>query len=214
MHYATSGYGRKSEEVAKVTHHQAQAREEESLTATRILMEEHRVIERALNALARLSVKLGSRQTPPESVLTDATDFIAGFADACHHGKEEHKLFPMLATVGMLPTEGPISVMLTEHEQGRAYNREMRATSARLFVGDEGARQQLVDAISGYIALLRLHIKKEDNALFPMADRLLSEDQQAQLIEQFDQVEREEMGEGKHEEYLAMLQRVEKAGIP
>ncbi len=194
-----------------MAHEHAHAHEPQWLSPTQILTDEHRVIERMLNSLAKLSVKLADGQTPPEWMLAGATDFIGGFADACHHAKEEKKLFPMLATVGMPPYQGPISVMLSEHEQGRAYNREIRSASALLLSGDESARERLIGAMNGYIQLLRAHIKKEDNALFPMADRVLSEDQQAILLDQFEDVERDEIGEGTHDKYLDVVVRMEEA---
>lgn len=191
--------------------HHAHAHENKELSATEVLEEEHRVIERMLNALARLSVQLGEGKTPPDWVLTDASDFISDFADGCHHAKEEHRMFPMLETAGMPVGEGPIPVMLMEHEQGREWNRRLRAAGERLASGDESARQDVIEAIAAYIGLLRAHIKKEDNALFPMADRILTPPQQDALLEEFEQLEREETGEGVHDKYLGVLERIEEA---
>lgn len=49
--------------------------------------------------------------------------------------------------------------------------------------------------------LLRNHIYKEDNVLFPMADRVLAADEQTSLEGLFEKVEAEEIGEGVHERY-------------
>jgi hemerythrin-like domain-containing protein len=52
-----------------------------------------------------------------------------------------------------------------------------------------------------YVKLLRSHINRENNVLYPMIEKLLaSEDQQA-LAEAFAQVEAREMGKGIHEKY-------------
>ena len=56
----------------------------------------------------------------------------------------------------------------------------------------------------GYTALLRQHIYKEDNILFPMADQVIPPPAQAQVCEGFEHVEHEETGEGVHEKYLAL----------
>lgn len=55
-----------------------------------------------------------------------------------------------------------------------------------------------------YIALLRLHIYKEDNILFPMAEEVIPADQHAAVWEDFEHVEHIETGEGVHEKYLAL----------
>ncbi|MBC7260375.1 MAG: hemerythrin, partial [Chloroflexi bacterium] len=63
------------------------------------------------------------------------------------------------------------------------------------------AASDFVANARGYIALLRQHIHKEDNILYRMADMHLTAEKQEELLEQFDQVERERIGPGKHEEF-------------
>jgi hemerythrin-like domain-containing protein len=48
---------------------------------------------------------------------------------------------------------------------------------------------------------LRAHIDKEDNVLYPMADRLFTPEDQRALTKAFEKVEAEEIGEGVHEKY-------------
>ncbi len=62
----------------------------------------------------------------------------------------------------------------------------------------------------GYAALLRQHIQKEDQVLFPMAGRIIPADKQEQVVEDFEKVEHEETGPGVHEKYLAMAEALEK----
>ena len=54
-----------------------------------VLMGEHRVIEQALAAIAA-----AREQDVSLSFYEDLVDFIANFADGCHHDKEEGLLFP------------------------------------------------------------------------------------------------------------------------
>lgn len=53
--------------------------------------------------------------------------------------------------------------------------------------------------------MLRAHIHKENNVLFPMADRLVTDDVAARMAEQLKEIERDRVGAGKHEAYHAML---------
>lgn len=62
----------------------------------------------------------------------------------------------------------------------------------------------------GYIDLLRQHIFKEDNILFPMANRVIPAEQHEQVWQDFEHVEHEETGEGVHEKYLALAEALEK----
>ena len=50
-----------------------------------------------------------------------------------------------------------------------------------------------------------MHIGQEDRALFPMADQVLSEKDQAELLERFEAVEEEEMGHDGHKRYHQLV---------
>ena len=177
---------------------------------TEILSSEHCVIEHILKALTMAADKIREDQQVRPGFFIDASDFIKEFADGCHHKKEEGVLFKAMAESGMSLQNGPIAVMLHEHEQGRLYTREMREAARRLELGDDSARKAIVENALGYTTLLRQHIYKEDNILFPMANRAISLDHQNKLISDFERLEQEETGEGIHEKYLAMAEALEK----
>jgi hemerythrin-like domain-containing protein len=180
------------------------------MQATQILMDEHRVIERVIASVETATTGLAQGGPVRPGFFIDASDFIKGFADGCHHRKEEGVLFTAMAAAGM-PTEvGPIAVMLAEHEQGRAYTRGMRQGAERLQAGDESARAEVIRNARGYAALLRQHIAKEDGVLFPMADQVIPLAAQERVAEDFERVEHEETGEGVHEKYLALAEALER----
>jgi len=56
--------------------------------------------------------------------------------------------------------------------------------------------------------LLREHIQKENTVLFPMADRILPDDRQQQLLEQFETFEEEVIGKGIHERLHETLHKL------
>jgi len=180
------------------------------MKATEILMEEHRVIERVLDALQRAAQSVEQGKDIRPAFFINAALFIKNFADGCHHKKEEGVLFVAMTQSGMPVQGSPIGVMLAEHEQGRAFTREMRDAAEKWEKGDQSARSAVVQNALGYVALLRQHIYKEDNILFPMADRIIPTEQQDQVSADFERVEHEEIGEGVHEKYLALAEVLEK----
>ena len=156
------------------------------MQATDILMQEHEVILRVIGALEIETDRLAAGQDVRPGFFLDAADFIKGFADGCHHKKEEGVLFKAMARSRFAAGKsGPIGVMLAEHEQGRAYTRGMRDAANRLAAGDETARAEVVNNARGYAALLRQHIQKENGILFPMADQVIPVAQQAQVADDF-----------------------------
>lgn len=170
------------------------------------LMAEHRLIERVLDALEAATVRLERGEAVPPSFFASCADFVAGFADGCHHHKEEGLLFPALLAAGLPAENGPVAVMLAEHEQGRLHTRAMRAAAARLADGEEAASQDLVLAARAYAALLRQHIAKEDQVLFPMAVDLLPASAQARLLSDFAQAEEAETALGTLAAYEAQAE--------
>lgn len=179
------------------------------MKATEILIEEHRVIERVLAAMEIAVQRLEAKQLRP-AFFVDAAEFIKGFADGCHHKKEEGVLFPAMLAHGVRDQGGPIGVMMAEHTQGRTFTTAMRKAAQELEAGDESARAVTIENALGYIALLHQHIAKEDTVLFPMADRVVAPTSQDKLAEDFERIEREETGAGVHEKYLALAEALEK----
>ena len=180
------------------------------METTDILKQEHRVIERVLDALETATDRLERGGVVRPAFFLEAADFIAGFADGCHHRKEEGVLFPAMRDSGMPPGDGPIDVMLDEHEQGRRLTRGMRDAARMLEGGDASIRAALVSNARSYVALLRDHIIKEDEMLFPMADELLSDAQQRAVADGFERVERDDMETGAHEKFHALALRLER----
>jgi hemerythrin-like domain-containing protein len=180
------------------------------MEATDILMNEHRVIERVIAALEIVTSQLGSGQANRTDFFIDASEFIKGFADGCHHKKEEGVLFPAMEAAGVPREGGPIGAMLADHEAGRVFNRNMRAAAERLVAGEKGAVADIERNALGYTSLLRQHIMKEDMVLFPMAEHVIPVEKQAELAVAFERIEHEETGEGVHEKYLALAEALER----
>ena len=175
-------------------------------TATEALKHDHRIIERVLDVLERLAGRSGEA---PVEIWRKAIDFIRGFADQCHHLKEEKLLFPALEERGIPLEGGPIGVMLMEHEEGRGYVRAMAEAVARWEEDPGAAKRALVENARPYLRLLREHIAKEDQILFNMADGVLSGEEQKKLLSEFEEHEAREIGSGVHEKFLQIANELE-----
>ena len=57
--------------------------------------------------------------------------------------------------------------------------------------------------------LLMQHIEKENNVLFPMAQMTLSAQQDAELVQRFEQLEEERIGPGRHEAFHELMHQLE-----
>jgi len=141
------------------------------------LMQEHRVIEKvlaALDAAAKLDV--------PNEFYEQAIEFVVTYADSFHHAKEEERLFTYLEERGMARDYGPLGVMLSEHDTGRKHIVAMRE---HMEAGDlEALRSESL----GFTSLMRDHIAKEDEVLFPMGRAMLTPEEIEEVMVGFDSV--------------------------
>ena len=178
--------------------------------STEVLSAEHRAIERVLDVLEKLVTRYGAENKIELKALSDIVDFLRNFADGCHHAKEEKLLFPALNQKGMPAESGPVAVMLYEHDSGRKYIRAIAGGIEKYNSQPEAAKLQIIENATSYIELLRQHIYKEDNILFPMADSLMDQVEQKQMIAEFERTEKQDIGEGVHEKYHKMIEELEK----
>jgi len=172
---------------------------------------EHEAVKLTLRVLEKICLKLEQPQASVDPAHVDQLlEFLLVFVDKCHHGKEEELLFPALEAIGVRREGGPIGVMLMEHQQGREFVRKMRETFAECRTGHPAAAVPFTREASGYIALLDQHILKENNVLFPLAEKQLPESKQSELAKGFEAIEVEKIGVGKHEEFHRMLENLER----
>ena len=178
------------------------------MTPTEQLKEEHQGIQLMLKILEKVCQRLESGERVDTGHLEKILEFIMVFADKCHHGKEEDFLFPEMEKAGIPKEGGPIGAMLQEHGKGRAYVKGMNDALGEYKRNEANASSRFVENAGNYVALLTQHIDKENNVLFPWGDRVLSEKQKERLLEDFEKLEHERIGEGKHEEFHELLRRL------
>lgn len=174
------------------------------MNPTKLLRNEHDIIRKGLRILESICQKIEKNENVPSKDIEGMLEFFRVFADKCHHGKEEDVLFPELEKAGMPRKGGPIGVMLIEHDLGRKYVANMVDSLSR-----KDYKSFIMNARE-YINLLNLHIDKENNVLFVMADKYLSEAQQKKVLEEFNRIEAEKIGPQKHEEFHQLINALEK----
>lgn len=148
--------------------------------AVRILRDEHRAISAVLSGLrelARLAQAPGVR--PDVAALRAMVYYIDTFPEKLHHPKEDEHLFARLAP--RAPESAPLLRELRdEHVTGARLVRELE----RAVLGFEQSWPEggaaFRDAVEAYAAFHWQHMRKEEQALLPLAEqRLTAEDWEA-----------------------------------
>lgn len=154
-----------------------------------ILMDEHKIILQNLEQLQRVVSQVDAargfadiqdqlnRLRPITHLLLDTES---------HHQREEETIFPRLERHGVT---GPPRMMRLEHEELRAKKRKLAELAEQAGkVSFTGFAKELSEA-GGYIAnVLRNHIYKEDNVLYPTALDTLAPEEWNKVAEEFDRI--------------------------
>ena len=150
------------------------------MSAVDVLLAEHRMIARMVSIIEAVAARLDAGHDVPTRLLTDIMDFSEHFTSNCHHAKEEHHLFPMLAEHGMSLDSSPIAALREQHEANHAYLREMHDGLTRIRAGDPHARKAFAASARDYGRLIREHMRIEDHYFQDVAS-LLSPEEEATL---------------------------------
>ena len=178
------------------------------MNPTELLGSEHRIIEQVLNCLEKIIERCRSDGRLEREPARLAIDFFRSFADHSHHGKEEHLLFGMLQGKEFPGNADAIELLSGEHDEGRAHLQSMCEAIYPASEGDAGALRQFADNSTSYIRMLREHIHKEDDCLFPMAAEAMTPEEQEELSEAFDKFDNAELGKGFRDKYVKIANQL------
>ncbi len=175
-------------------------------SATKDLENDHVHILRLTDVMEKIT----KTNSPDIADLETVVYLIRNYADGFHHAKEERILFPFLSEKGFSQQQGPVAVMLAEHIQGRNYTKGMADGIALSKQGDASGLALVLLNMNGYVNLLRNHIAKENNILFRMADKVLTDENHAGLLKKYSDVIPLTQKGGGLTEYLNTIEQLDK----
>jgi PAS domain S-box-containing protein len=154
-----------------------------------ILIEEHKMLQQITEKLIILNEKI-QRAENIDLVIEELSQIkhtLNELIDAeKHYLREENVLFPILEKHGI--TEPP-AIMWMEHNQLRENKKQLKTLiddSTRISFSD--FKEQLSKLISSIKSVLDAHIYKENNILFPVAQRVITEREWIDIREDFDEI--------------------------
>lgn len=164
--------------------------------ATVILMAEHENILQVIDGLLNQCAKDEKAGAFSADFYRSGADFIKNYADKFHHAKEEDILFVELNKDSANLHCNPTEQMIYEHDLGRKYVGELEAGL------NQNDLKKILAGARGYGNLLKDHIFKEDNILYPMADEALSDEVKNEMLTKFEKIGREYAAANKKYEFF------------
>ncbi|HSL96750.1 MAG TPA: hemerythrin domain-containing protein [Thermoleophilia bacterium] len=158
------------------------------------LRREHQELCRVINAADRKTELFVRTGRVDGAWVRSFVEFSRGFTEGFHQAKEERLLLRRLRERAPAETLGVIGAMLAEHEGGRVRMDRLLDRLPAAEEGDETAVLLATEQLSAYVCLLEAHIAQEHNVLFPLAERVLAEDDVRWLDRASEEVELGELG--------------------
>jgi hemerythrin-like domain-containing protein len=180
---------------------------EAEVTPVEDLMREHGVLRRVMYVFDEAAQRLESGADLPIDQLAAGAGIIRRVIEDYHEKLEEQHLFPRFEKAGQLVDL--VTVLRTQHQAGRGVTSQvLTLTAAKL--GD-AERRQLATALRAFNRMYRPHAAREDTVLFPALHALVGGKAYDELGDQFEDIEKQTLGEGGFEKSVADVALIERA---
>ena len=180
---------------------------EDEVTPIEDLMREHGVLRRVMYLYDETIARLTAQHDVPLDALASCAGIVRRVIEDYHEKLEENFLFPRFEQAGKLADL--TAVLRRQHQVGRTLTDQI-VTLARSPLAD-GDRGKLASVLHGFNHMYRPHAAREDTVLFPELRALVGPKAYAELGDQFEDKEKEMLGEHGFEHAVAEVAKLEQA---
>jgi branched-chain amino acid transport system ATP-binding protein len=176
--------------------------------ALQVISQEHRGMWRLTAALDELHGQLGNPAHKPDPELLNLIlDYIEQYIERVHQPKEEQFLYRAVRS-----RTGEADAMLAEFEAEHAASPSLVAR-LRALLHDYAQNypdgvEEFQAALTEYITMMRRHIMKEEGKLFPLARKVLLEEDWDEINVAFANNDDPMFGENARAEFRSLLSRI------
>jgi hemerythrin-like domain-containing protein len=140
------------------------------------IRDEHRSIGAILHGMEYLVGEINARKTKIDPrVFAAMLYYLDTFSERYHHPKEDRYLFAPLKRHGR-EAEGVVAQLEHEHAEGGRALRRLEQCLVRYEEGGDREFPAFARAVDEYVRGYWEHMRKEEEELFPLAERLLTPD--------------------------------------
>jgi hemerythrin-like domain-containing protein len=176
------------------------------MECSELLSREHEVVHRAIRVLEMMMADDECGPSIDKHDVNALLIFLHYFVDTYHQAKEEGILFPVLKgsqTSGQTGTaRDQLEKLLAEHHEERSL---IEKTQLALF---SMKRSEFIENAEKLVHALRKHILMEEQLLFPLADKILTEREDMEALTQFEQADAK-FGDSQRTLLIELLQELE-----
>jgi hemerythrin-like domain-containing protein len=175
---------------------------------SKVIRDEHAALAAMLRSVLLLLAQYRRRgETPDFGLLRAMLFYIDEFPERQHHPKESTLLFPKLRSRSD-ESVAVLDKLDREHEQGEWQIRFVERALLAFEIVGESRRAAFEDAFQRYVDFYLSHMRTEELEVLPLAERILTEADWAELDAEF-LLNRDPLtGHAPTEEYSALFSRI------
>ncbi len=174
------------------------------MEALRIISDEHKNFWRMAVTLEQVANELEAGASVAPAFFQSAFDYIEQFADRAHHLKEDDHLFRLMRLRSA--DAGPmIDALEADHRLASTHLIELRKEFAKARSGQQAG---LVASLRDYTARLKKHITTEETEAMPLARKILTAEDWAEIDAKFSDNEDPVFGAQARAEFRELYHRV------
>jgi hemerythrin-like domain-containing protein len=175
--------------------------------ASTIIRDEHRALASVLKGFQYLVEQIRSGQQKPDFVLMKAIlAYIEHYPDRLHHPKEDQYLFPALRARAPAAA-AVIDELEQQHHSGPdVIGRVVQAL--RAYEAEPGQLELLKNALDAYADFQWAHMRKEEEEILPLAERVLEPADWERIDAAFKSNNDPMVGVDRQQEFRELFRRV------
>ena len=175
--------------------------------AIQIIRDEHLAISAVLYSLRYLVKEMRRGGAPNFPLLRAILDYIVSYPDRWHHPKEDKYLFAAVRR-NTREADGLIGRLEREHALGYPMVEDLKKQLIAFQGGDAAARDAFFDTADRYAELEWEHLRTEEDVFLPIAERVLSDAEWAEIAAAFRENDNPLFGIKPKEEAETLYQRI------
>jgi hemerythrin-like domain-containing protein len=152
--------------------------------ALRLVRDEHRSLSAVVHALQFLAKGIKNGAQPNLPLIVAIVQYLVEFPERLHHPAEDHFLFEPIKRKTTESAE-VIEDLELEHRGGDERAQRMKIALAQLTTKKPADRLAFTDAVDAYAHFYWSHMVREETLIFPLAERVLDEQDWAAAAEGF-----------------------------
>ncbi len=177
-------------------------------TTTKIIRDEHSALSAMLRSILLLLAQHRRQDTLPDfGALRAMLFYVDEFPEKRHHRKESELLFPKLRARTPLSRE-LLDRLDDDHARGERRIRDVEHALLAFEMMGESRRLAFEQAVEHYVDFYLAHMAMEEREILPLAERVLTEDDWAELDRAFGANRDPLAGSPPEAEYSALFTRI------